>query len=176
MTKKAGRPMRYTAAAFAEAVEHYFRSITRVVPICAGGEVLLNENGEEARETAYLRPPSVSGLCLALGIDRSTWQNYADAEKNPGHAAVCAQARMRIECYLEELLCTKEKSVQGVIFNLQNNYGWRERREVELGAATRAASLTAGMSAAEKVALIREVGGEVSGFGEGAERDEADET
>lgn len=85
----------------------------------------------------YVVPPSIAGLCLQLGIDRSTWQNYADPALHPELADVAAEARARIEAYLEQELLTREKGLQGIIFNLQNNYGWRQKQEVELGEKTR---------------------------------------
>lgn len=143
----AGRPKKYTKKGLEKAVEEYFSSISRD----ADGEVWAAE---------YKRPPTVSGLCLYLGIDRSTWQNYADRELHPEFQEITAYAKMRMEAYLEEQLLTREKNVQGLIFNLQNNYGWREKREVELGGESRKA-VSAGaqaqsMSIAEKVALLAE--------------------
>lgn len=153
----AGRPKKYTAAEFEEAVERYFARISRTRMLKDDdGKVVYDDAGEAITYTDWLRPPTITGLCLTLGIDRSTWQNYADAQKNRGHAAVCERARMRIECYLEELLSTKEKSVQGVIFNLQANYWSREKAAEQ---AERQKSPLEGMSMAEKLALISSVGG-----------------
>lgn len=139
-----GRPKKYTKKGLETAVEGYFASIS----------------GGEAWEAEYKRPPTVSGLCLYLGIDRSTWQNYADPKLHPELQEITAYAKMRMEAYLEEQLLTREKNVQGLIFNLQNNYGWREKREVELGGETRQAVADSAqarpMSIAEKVALLSE--------------------
>lgn len=157
----AGRPKKYTKKSLQEAVDGYFSSISRTVTARdEQGELMYNDAGFEIKITQYIRPPSVGGLCLHLGIDRSTWQNYADTSLHPDLAGVVAQARMRMEAYLEEQLLTREKNVQGLIFNLQNNYGWREKREVELGGETRqtvaAGAQAQSMSIAEKVALLEE--------------------
>lgn len=164
----AGRPKKYSAQEFEAAVSRYFRSITRTEVVIERVSEMVdgivqehvvevrNDEGEPMMRTRWLRPPSVTGLCLEIGIERSTWQNYADERRNPKHAAVCEMARMRIECYLEELLSTKEKSVQGVIFNLEHNYWNRGERAKE---AERPASVLDGMSMAQKMALIREAGG-----------------
>jgi len=157
----AGRPKKYTKKSLERAVDGYFASISRTVDALDGhGRPMRNDAGDPIRVTEYVRPPSVGGLCLYLGIDRSTWQNYADRELHPELAEITAYARVRMEAYLEEQLLTREKNVQGLIFNLQNNYGWREKREVELGGETRrtvAESTGAGgMSIAEKMALLRE--------------------
>lgn len=142
-----GRPKKYTKKGLEKAVEKYFSSISR-------------DADGEAWAAEYKRPPTVSGLCLYLGVDRSTWQNYADRELHPEFQEITAYAKMRMEAYLEEQLLTREKNVQGLIFNLQNNYGWREKREVELGGESRKAvssgAQAQSMSIAEKVALLAE--------------------
>ena len=157
----AGRPKKYTKKTLEAAVEGYFASISRKVQAVDGSRrPLYNDAGEPIRVTEYVRPPTVSGLCLYLGIDRSTWQNYADRKLHPELAGIAAAAKMRMEAYLEEELLTREKNVQGLIFNLQNNYGWREKREVELGGETRQAvadsAKAQSMSIAEKMALLEE--------------------
>jgi len=156
----AGRPKKYTAKAFREAVDAWFRSITVEVQ----EDDVINLDGDPVTKMIYAVPPTISGLCIKLGIDRSTWQNYADEEENPKHAAVCADVRLRIEAYLEEQLLTREKSLQGIIFNLQNNYGWKERHEhaqtVEIGEKTRE-SLAMNLSMDEKLAAIRAAAEEI---------------
>lgn len=157
-----GRPKKYTKKGLEKAVDGYFASISRKVrALDEDGEAVYNDAGDSIWVTEYVRPPTVGGLCLYLGIDRSTWQNYADRKLHPELAEITAYARVRMEAYLEEQLLTREKNVQGLIFNLQNNYGWREKREVELGGETRRAAAEGaqarGMSIAEKMALLEEV-------------------
>lgn len=67
-----------------------------------------------------------------------------------------AEARARIEAYLEQELLTREKGLQGIIFNLQNNYGWRQKQEVELGEKTRSSMGAGEMRIADKLALLAE--------------------
>lgn len=158
-----GRPRKYVARTLEAAIERYFASISRTEKVCdEAGNVLYNDLGEAIVATVYVVPPKVSGLCLYLGIDRSTWANYCDAEQHPELASVVQRAQMQMEDYLVGELLTRTKGVQGVIFNLQNNYGWREKREVEVGPATRRAAC-AGMSMREKMELIAEVAGMQAG-------------
>lgn len=123
---KLGRPRKYkTEAALRKAAERYLSSISKTV---ATGE--MNEDGEELFVTQYIRPPTVSGLCKALCIDRSTWNNYCDPEEHPEFKDVTQAIRGELEVYLEEQLLTRDK-VQGIIFNLQNNYEWRQKDDVQ---------------------------------------------
>ena len=49
-----------------------------------------------------------------------------------------------------------EKGLQGIIFNLQNNYGWRQKQEVELGEKTRSSMGAGELRIADKLALLAE--------------------
>ena len=116
----AGRPKKYTKKKLREETERYFRSISRTIPARDDtGGIIRNDDGDEIQLLQYVVPPSIAGLCLQLGIDRSTWQNYADPTLHPELADVVAEARARIEAYLEQELLTREKGLQGIIFNLQ---------------------------------------------------------
>lgn len=149
------RKTKYTKKTLSEAVNAYFSSISyTVVAKDEDGCELRNDDGKEILVRKYATPPSISGLCLYLGIDRSTWQNYADARLHPEMKAVTEEARARIEVYLEEELLTRRKGVQGIIFNLQNNYGWKQKQEIELGADTRKQMAGYNVSLDEKLALI----------------------
>lgn len=136
----AGRPRKYrTAAAFARAVDRYFRSISRTEPLTRAVEVgktakgkpiyenqaVKNDLGEPVMLQNYLEPPTMSGLCLYLGLSRDAFSEYA---RRPEFADTAAHARARVEAYLEAQLY-RTKQVQGIMFNLQNNFGWRERAD-----------------------------------------------
>lgn len=141
-----GRPKAYqTPAALQRAVEGYFQSISREVtvkePVDTGrrdeqGHVVFEwipvktDAGEEIRKREFAVPPTVTGLCRALGISRQTWVNYgADKE----YAPVVERAKAVITGWLEEQLLTRSKGVQGVMFALQNYAEWKIRTELEAG-------------------------------------------
>lgn len=130
--KKRGRPVKYSSAkSFLEAVENYFNSISYThVYRDADGNPVQSNAGEPLMVCEYVRPPTIQALCLHIGIDISTWDNYKDAEKRPDLAPICRYAKSRCEAYSAELLLTREKGVQGVIFNLEVNHGWRDRKEI----------------------------------------------
>lgn len=165
-----------TAKKLARAIEDYFASISRTVtvtelvptgeytqkgmPVMAPQKVT-NDNGDEIRRVEFCSPPSITDLCLHLGITRETWRTYCDPDIHPEFSDTTTRTRARIEAYLERELLTREKSVQGIIFNLQNNYGWKEKKEVELGSGAVRAVASVGMTTEEKMALLREMAGEI---------------
>ena len=74
---KTGRPKKYKSKkALADAIESYFRSISRTIELQdLTGATIYNDDGEAIHKLQFVVPPSISALCIHLGIDRSTWQN-----------------------------------------------------------------------------------------------------
>lgn len=70
--------------------------------------------------------PTVAGLSLALGMSR---QALLDYEKKDEFLDTVKRAKQRIEAYIEQRLFGN--NVTGVIFNLKNNFGWRDKQDVE---------------------------------------------
>lgn len=73
------------------------------------------------------RPYTMSGLALSLGIDRRTLLNYS---KNEEFFPLIKEARQRVEAQLEECLYRLGNN-SGVIFNLKNNFEWKDRQEID---------------------------------------------
>lgn len=141
-----GRRKEYTADSLRRAVEKYFKSITRKVTVMEkydtgskdkSGHIIYGERpvknclGKEVVVTEYLVPPSVAGISEFLGIHRSTWDNYCDREKYPEFFDTTTYARGRMQGWREEQLVTR-KDVKGIVFDLENNYGYRERKSFEV--------------------------------------------
>lgn len=160
----AGRPKKYSPAAFRKGVNKYFASISRektlkekvCIGIDDGGndiyrwEPILNALGEEATAIEYLQRPSISGLCSFLQIHRDTFNEYS---RHEDYADICEAAKNEIEAYLCSQLGSG-KGDGGIIFNLQNNFGWKQKREVELGRDTRE-SMKHAATYREKLAMLR---------------------
>ena len=64
-------------------------------------------------------PYTITGLALALDLDRRSIVNYSDKDE---FFPTIKKARLKIENYLEKRLI-KDNSCTGIIFNLKNNYG-----------------------------------------------------
>ena len=101
-----GRPLKY------ESVEEMQKDIDKYFADC-------DEQG---------KPYTVSGLAYALGTNRQTLLNY---EAKEGFFDTIKSAKAKIETFNEEMLYSKDVSTTGVIFNLKNNYGWKDKQEIE---------------------------------------------
>lgn len=180
--RKQGRPRKFTAAQLEKAVEAYFDSICyqetvlRKVPqMDAEKRPVLDEmghqvykfepvrtaDGNEAVVTRWIEPPGILSLCLFLGIDRATFDRYGKLDQNELEAErfrnTVTRARGRVEAYLAAQLEDKS-AARGAIFNLQQNFGWKDRKEISLDAGTQKAISAKGMTMEEKLQLLREVG------------------
>lgn len=72
------------------------------------------------------KPYTMSGLALALDLDRTTLVRYGDKDL---FADLVKKAKARVERMLEENLYRVGNN-SGIIFNLKNNYGWRDQIEI----------------------------------------------
>ena len=107
----AGQPMKYkTVKALEAAVDNYF-AVDAFMPTKDG-------------EAEFL--PTMSGLALSLDVDRRTLVNYSHNEK---FFPTIRKARAKIESFIETRLYGG--NVAGCVFNLKNNFDWKDKQEVE---------------------------------------------
>jgi len=105
-----GRPPLYTDPKEVEAIiEDYFNT-----------EAFMIINGDE------VFAPTMSGLAYHLDMDRKSLLNYS--KKSEFFPAI-KKARSRIASALEQRLYTT--AVTGIIFNLKNNFDWKDQTHVE---------------------------------------------
>ena len=71
------------------------------------------------------KPYTMSGLAYYLGIDRKTLINYS---KNEEYFHTIKKARDKVQMQLEECLYRLGNN-SGVIFNLKNNFDWKDKIE-----------------------------------------------
>lgn len=182
---KPGRQKQYTAAKLEKACEAYFNSISYQEPVMKKvpdtdergipklddkGHILYRfeqittADGKPAFETCWIEPPGIVALCLYLGIHRSTFDRYGSLPGNDEESErfrnTVSRARGRVEAYLAAQLENKS-AARGAIFNLQQNFGWKDRKEISLDEGTRKAMTARSMSLEEKEALLREIGAEI---------------
>lgn len=70
---------------------------------------------------AFPIPPTVSGLAYHLGMSTEALRNYESKDR---FLATVKRAKQRIEMYLERRLYGN--SPTGAIFNLKNNFKWKD--------------------------------------------------
>lgn len=103
--KHRGRPRKYTE------VEVLQKKINDYFKMC-------DEKG---------KPYTITGLALALDLDRKALLEYSGKEE---FSNTVKKAKARVEAYAEEYLYGS-KQTAGVIFNLKNNFGWVDKTEVK---------------------------------------------
>lgn len=114
MKNKVGKPLAFeTVKELDERVESFFTS--------EDAYIINEKDGVEEKIFA----PTISGLALHLGVDRKTICNYSHKEE---YFPTIKKARARIEAHLEKKLFGN--NVTGLIFNLKNNFDWKDKSEV----------------------------------------------
>ncbi|OUN21603.1 terminase small subunit [Pseudoflavonifractor sp. An85] len=164
-----------TSHALMRQVQQYLDSISRTVEVTEQvptGEVdekgrplyerkpIYNDRGEIIRTREYLIPPTITGICLHLGITPGTWKRWCDHQAHPELEEATEWVTGILQAWSEEQLLTR-KDVRGVVFHLQNNHGYAQKVEVEAGPQTRTAQA---LTTQEKLALLQELwegGGQV---------------
>lgn len=71
--------------------------------------------------------PTVSGLAYHLNVSTETLRDYGTKEE---YSATVKRAKQKIEIALEQRLAGQ--AVTGTIFNLKNNFGWKDKTEKEI--------------------------------------------
>lgn len=71
--------------------------------------------------------PTMAGLAYALGLSRQGLLDYSNKEE---FFDTIKKAKLKVEISLEQRLAGN--AVTGTIFNLKNNFGWKDKTEREL--------------------------------------------
>lgn len=112
-----GAPLKYTPEVFGEKIVEYFKFV--------------DEENKERRLKRFtgekLKPYTLTGICVYLGISRETWREYGNREE---FAGPIKRARMIVENYVEEGLLNGSVNPIGAIFNLKNNFGWVDKIDI----------------------------------------------
>jgi hypothetical protein len=138
---KVGRPLKFEStqelqdkidAYFAECDPHMVETEEWEDLRDGDGKLVKDENGynklgliTRKRLTKQI-PYTITGLALALNTTRETLLDYEDKEE---FTDTIKAAKLRCENYNEQMLYGP--SPTGTIFNLKNNYGWKDRTEQE---------------------------------------------
>lgn len=106
-----GRPPKYkTAKQMQDVIDDYF----------------LTDAYIDMGDGQKIYAPTVSGLAYRLGMSTEALRKYEDKD---AFVVTVKRAKQRIEIALEQRL--HGQAVTGTIFNLKNNFGWKDKREQE---------------------------------------------
>lgn len=77
--------------------------------------------------------PSVSGLCLALGINRDTLYSWSNGEtRKSTHSEPVKRARAILEALWEDYMLNGKINPVAGIFLGKNNFGYTDKQELEI--------------------------------------------
>lgn len=111
MPRLIGRPPVFeTPEQMADAINKYFST-----------DALL-----EDAEGRSIFAPTMTGLARAIGLSRQSLCNYAEKSE---FLDTIKEARSIVAEALEQKLYGS--AVTGVIFNLKNNFGWKDKQEID---------------------------------------------
>jgi hypothetical protein len=122
MAHAGGRPLIYkTVVKLEEAIDEYFSycdNKTKEVHSEKLGDMVLPDP----------EPYTMSGLAYALGLSRQGLMEYKARDE---FSDAIKKARAKIEADVERRMNSKDTFTPGLIFNAKNNFGWKDKTEVE---------------------------------------------
>lgn len=136
-----GRPLKFKSAKdlqtkidkyFADCDPHMEEVSEWVEARDESGKLLKDKNGlnylvqVQHKILTKQKPYTITGLALALDTSRETLLEY---QERPEFVDTIKKAKDRCHNYVEDSLLTSNPT--GAIFNLKNNYGWKDKTEVD---------------------------------------------
>ncbi|HJQ07983.1 MAG TPA: terminase small subunit [Candidatus Saccharimonadales bacterium] len=146
-----GRPLKFQSVEeLQEKIDDYFRECDPhwidveilVYPkksVAVGKKMMLEDDYDQDPEIKLVRrmskqiPYTITGLALSLGTTRETLLEYEGEvegrEKSKEYADTIKAAKLKCQNYTE--LSLYGTAPTGPIFSLKNNYGWKDKTEVD---------------------------------------------
>lgn len=119
----AGRPLKFKSAEELQSkIDEYFDHCDNRI------RYVYSKKRDEVVEIIDPEPYTMAGLAYALGVDRDTILNY---EKRENYSALIKEARIRVQTDVERRLM-EGSNAAGAIFNLKNNFGYKDRTETDI--------------------------------------------
>lgn len=94
--------------------------------------------------------PSMSGLGLEISASVKTLEEWS---KLPEYGPILDEAFLRIENRYEQALVSSKTRTDGIQYALDNRFGWRTKKEFELGKDTRE-TMAKALPLSEKLKVI----------------------
>lgn len=132
MAHPGGRPLKFESVEILQKkIDDYFKSCwTQKIDMFGNPIFIKDSKGNKTEDPVMVQsiPYTITGLALALDTSRETLLNYE--EKNEYFDTI-KKAKERCHNYAENSLYTG-KNPTGAIFNLKNNYGWKDKVEQDI--------------------------------------------
>ena len=129
-----GRPAKFkTPEALQKQIDRYFESCWAQKVDTSGNPIFLRDkNGKQTKKKILLqiKPYTITGLAVFLNTTRETLTDYEAKKK---FSDTIKRTKEKIHAYAEEALFIG-KNPAGVIFNLKNNWGWKDKTETDINA------------------------------------------
>ena len=120
---KTGRPLIFKSIAeLQEKIDEYFSWCDNAV------KTIWDEKKGIEQVISYPAPYTMSGLARRLGVDRDTIVNYSHREE---FFPTIRAARERVHEDVETRLMST-RNEKGAIFNLKNNFGWKDETKADI--------------------------------------------
>lgn len=141
-TNKRGRPLKFTSVdelekkiqAYFDSCDPHMEEVTEWVEArTSEGKLKKDKNGLNYlvkithKVLTKQKPYTITGLALALDTSRETLLDYEDKED---FSDTIKKAKDKCHNYVENSLLTSNPT--GAIFNLKNNYGWKDKTETDI--------------------------------------------
>lgn len=129
---KSGRPLKFKTPEELQAkIDEYYKSCWEQKIDMFGNPVFEKDrNGQKTEKPVMVqfKPYTITGLAVFLDTSRETLINY---EQKDGFFDTIKAAKEKCHAYAEESLFVG-KNPSGAIFNLKNNYGWKDQNQTQL--------------------------------------------
>lgn len=117
-----GRPLKFkTVEDLQSKIDDYFRRCESTI--------IFKKYDKDGNVIVELpTPPTITGLALALDTTRETLLDY---EEKDGYSDAIKRAKLRCQNAVEENALVGTFNSTAAIFNLKNNFGWKDRTEID---------------------------------------------
>jgi hypothetical protein len=127
-----GRPLKFkTVQELQKKIDEYFKSCWTTKLDMFGNPIYVkNKEGKKTDELVIvqIKPYTITGLAVALDTTRETLLDYEEKAK---YSDTIKRAKQKCHNYAEDALFIG-KNPTGAIFNLKNNYGWKDMKETDI--------------------------------------------
>ena len=108
-----GRPLKYTPEELFSEAQKYFKHCEEVT---------------KNSDYKILKPKTLSGLCLWLWVDK---EYISEKAKDERFSVTIKKIRLEVENNIEEWILWNRYNTTAWIFNLKNNFDWKDKSEVQ---------------------------------------------